>query len=150
MGFTSAASVTSRAVVPYTAFPPLPAYAGGLFLLHWPWSHLHRTLSGILPCEARTFLTCCLSAIAAAIICATQSFLVCIFFYHTEYINTELGFFTKSYKTAAVLRAVFVLCFTPHNFNNGINFLTSTHFQLHVITRMYWPNDFCFKCNHAA
>ena len=31
---------------------------GGLFLLHWPWSHLHRTLSGILPCEARTFLTC--------------------------------------------------------------------------------------------
>ncbi len=30
---------------------------GGLFLLHWPWSHLHRTLSGILPCEARTFLT---------------------------------------------------------------------------------------------
>ena len=30
---------------------------GGLFLLHWPWSRLHRTLSGILPCEARTFLT---------------------------------------------------------------------------------------------
>ena len=81
----------------------------GIFLLHFPWSHLHRTLSGILPCEARTFLTCCLSAIAAAIICATQSFLVCIFFYHTEYINTELGFFAKSYKTAAVLRAVFVL-----------------------------------------
>ena len=25
--------------------------------MHWPWSHLHRTLSGILPCEARTFLT---------------------------------------------------------------------------------------------
>ena len=31
---------------------------GGIFLLHWPWSHLHRTLSGILPYEARTFLTC--------------------------------------------------------------------------------------------
>ncbi len=31
---------------------------GGIFLLHWPWSCLHRTLSGILPCEARTFLTC--------------------------------------------------------------------------------------------
>ena len=31
------------------------------FLLHYPWSHLHRTLSGILPCEARTFLTCPLS-----------------------------------------------------------------------------------------
>jgi len=26
------------------------------FLLHYPWSHLHRTLSGILPYEARTFL----------------------------------------------------------------------------------------------
>ena len=35
---------------------------GGLFLLHWPGSHLHRTLSGILPCEARTFLTCSLSS----------------------------------------------------------------------------------------
>ena len=110
MGFTYAPAVTSKAVVSYTALPPLPElYPGGIFLLHYPWSRLHRTLSGILPCEARTFLTCCLSAIAAAIICATQSFLVCIFFYHTEYINTELGFFAKSYKTAAVLRAVFVL-----------------------------------------
>ena len=35
----------------------------GIVLLHFPWSHLHRTLSGILPCEARTFLTCCLSAL---------------------------------------------------------------------------------------
>ena len=26
------------------------------FLLHWPGSHLHRMLSGILPCVARTFL----------------------------------------------------------------------------------------------
>ncbi len=25
--------------------------------MHFPWSRLHRTLSGILPCEARTFLT---------------------------------------------------------------------------------------------
>ena len=25
--------------------------------MHWPWSHLHRTLSGIPPYEARTFLT---------------------------------------------------------------------------------------------
>ena len=63
MGFTCALSVTSQAVVSYTAFPPLPAKAGGLFLLHFPGSHLHRTLSGILPCEARTFLTCCLSAL---------------------------------------------------------------------------------------
>ena len=45
---------------------------GGLFLLHWPGSHLHRTLSGILPYEARTFLTCGLSALAAAIVCLTQ------------------------------------------------------------------------------
>ena len=36
----------------------LTTWYGGLFLLHFPWSHLHRTLSGILPCEARTFLTC--------------------------------------------------------------------------------------------
>ena len=35
--------------------------AGGCFLLHFPGSHLHRTLSGILPFEARTFLTCSLS-----------------------------------------------------------------------------------------
>ncbi len=33
-------------------------FRGSLFLLHFPWSRLHRTLSGILPCEARTFLTC--------------------------------------------------------------------------------------------
>ena len=44
---------------------------GGLFLLHFPWSHLHRTLSGILPCEARTFLVCSFSAFAAAITCLT-------------------------------------------------------------------------------
>lgn len=46
--------------------PPLHPYrhkAGGLFLLHFPGSHLHRTLSGILPCEARTFLTCSLSSL---------------------------------------------------------------------------------------
>ena len=68
-GVYRALPVTSQAVVSYTAFPPLPVKTGGLFLLHFPGSHLHRTLSGILPCEARTFLTCCLSASAAAIIC---------------------------------------------------------------------------------
>ena len=57
MGFTCAPAVTSRAVVSYTALPPLPGKPGGTFLLHCPWSRLHRTLSGILPCEARTFLT---------------------------------------------------------------------------------------------
>ena len=37
--------------------------AGGSFLLHFPGSFLHRTLSGILPFEARTFLTCSLSSL---------------------------------------------------------------------------------------
>ncbi len=57
-----ASSVTRRTVVSYTAFPPLPqccqAASSGISLLHYPWSRLHRTLSGILPYEARTFLTC--------------------------------------------------------------------------------------------
>ena len=57
MGFTYALSVTRKAVGSYPAIPPLPGNTGGIFLLHWPWSHLHRTLSGILPYEARTFLT---------------------------------------------------------------------------------------------
>ena len=62
MGFTCAPPVTKKAVVSYTAFPPLQIIICGIFLLHWPWSHLHRTLSGILPFGARTFLTCRLSA----------------------------------------------------------------------------------------
>ena len=70
MGFTCAPVVTNRAVVSYTAFPPLLLRKrnSGIFLLHWPWSRLHRTLSGILPYEARTFLTsrrdhpCCSNA----------------------------------------------------------------------------------------
>ena len=57
-GVYRATFVTKGAVVSYATFPPLPTKVGGLFLLHFPWSHLHRTLSGILPCEARTFLTC--------------------------------------------------------------------------------------------
>ena len=51
------APVTSRTVVSYTAFPPLPGSPGGIFLLHFPGSRLHRLLAGILPCEARTFLS---------------------------------------------------------------------------------------------
>ena len=51
----------------------------GIFLLHFPWSHLHRTLSGILPCEARTFLTCCLSAFAAAITYLTSFFMKLVY-----------------------------------------------------------------------
>ena len=39
--------------------PPFHPYRykiGGLFLLHFPQSRLHRDFSGILSCEARTFL----------------------------------------------------------------------------------------------
>jgi len=63
-----ATDVTTRTVVSYTAFPPLLAKASGISLLHYPGSLLRRTLSGILLCEARTFLTCALSGLAAAII----------------------------------------------------------------------------------
>ena len=35
----------------------LTAGSGGLFLLHFPGGRPRRTLSVILPCEARTFLT---------------------------------------------------------------------------------------------
>ena len=44
--------------------PPFHPYwkTSGISLLHFPWSHLHRTLSGTLPCEARTFLSLHLSA----------------------------------------------------------------------------------------
>ena len=38
--------------------PPFHPYRnafGGLFLLHYPWSRLHRPLAGTLLCEARTF-----------------------------------------------------------------------------------------------
>ena len=41
----------------YLAFPPLPPEGGGISLLHFPWGRPRRTLSVILPCEARTFLT---------------------------------------------------------------------------------------------
>ena len=103
MGFTCAPPVTRRAVVSYTAFPPLPGSApqriapfrqrrGGIFLLHWPWSRLHRTLSGILPCEARTFLTCCLSAITAAITCLTCKYLL----YHIFSKKKELFYLIAS------------------------------------------------------
>ena len=68
MGFTYALSVTRKAVVSYTL---TGISSGGSFLLHYPWSHLHQTLSGILPFEARTFLTWPLSVLSAAIIYST-------------------------------------------------------------------------------
>ena len=42
---------------PSTLTFPGQAGKGGTFLLHCPWSRLRQTLSGTLPCEARTFLS---------------------------------------------------------------------------------------------
>ena len=56
-GVYRATFVTKGAVVSYATFPPLPTKVGGLFLLHYPESRLHQTLSGTLLYEARTFLT---------------------------------------------------------------------------------------------
>ena len=68
---------------PFTLTGEYPAVCS---LLHFPGSHLHRPLAGILPCEARTFLSCVLSAIAAAIIYLTHNYLN----YHTLKINSIL------------------------------------------------------------
>ena len=46
---------------PSTLTFPGQAGKGGTFLLHCPWSRLRQTLSGTLPFEARTFLSCILS-----------------------------------------------------------------------------------------
>ena len=55
-GVYMAYCVTTISVSSYLAFPSLPHKCGGLFLLHYPWSHLHLTLSGTLSYAARTFL----------------------------------------------------------------------------------------------
>ena len=83
-----ATDVTTRTVVSYTAFPPLLADANisicippsGISLLHYLGSHLHRPLAGILPCEARTFLTCVLSELAAAVIYPTHALINLLLF----------------------------------------------------------------------
>ena len=56
-GVYNAPSVTGEPVVSYTAISPLPIISAVYFLLHFPWSRLRRPLTGILPCEARTFLS---------------------------------------------------------------------------------------------
>ena len=56
-GVYTAYHVTAVSVSSYLPFPSLQEKSCGLFLLHFPWSRLHRTLSGVLPCGARTFLT---------------------------------------------------------------------------------------------
>ena len=79
MGLACAFPVASEAVVSYTAFPPLPAEAGGLFLLRYPEGFPCRTLSGILPCEARTFLSRPLSVLTAAAAYPAQGIITPIF-----------------------------------------------------------------------
>jgi len=56
-GVYIASGVAVGPVVSYTAISPLPLRAVS-FLLHLSWDRSRQTLSGILPCEARTFLTC--------------------------------------------------------------------------------------------
>ncbi len=56
-GACHAVTVTSNAVVSYTAVSPLPGISRAVFsLLRFPAGHPGRTLSVILPCGARTFL----------------------------------------------------------------------------------------------
>ena len=85
MGFTGTPSVTRRPVSSYLTFPPLPDESGGIFLLHFPWSHLHRTLSGILPCEARTFLTASLSSETARSFIGLAFLIVSKFFFKVKF-----------------------------------------------------------------
>ncbi len=60
-GVYHAAFVTKVAVRSYHTISPLPEMhmntnKAVYFLLHWPWAHAPRTLSGTLSCGARTFL----------------------------------------------------------------------------------------------
>ena len=55
-GVYSSPQLPEGRVSSYLAFPSLPAGAGGISLLHSPWSRLHRPLAGTLPYDARTFL----------------------------------------------------------------------------------------------
>ena len=58
VGFTQPSLLPEKR---WSLTPPFHPYRENLpavsFLLHFPWTRLHRTLSGTLPCEARTFLT---------------------------------------------------------------------------------------------
>ncbi len=60
-GVYPATPVTRSAVRSYRTISPLPTQRTNRepavsFLLHWPWTHVPQTLSGTLPCGARTFL----------------------------------------------------------------------------------------------
>ena len=54
-----------------------------MFLLHFPYSYLRRTLSGILPCGARTFLIHMVDATA----CSTRNL-------YNRYQITEIEYVT--------------------------------------------------------
>ena len=62
--------------------PPFHPYreGGGLFLLRFPEGHPCRTLSGILPCEARTFLSRPLSVLPAAAACPAHRIITRTFY----------------------------------------------------------------------
>lgn len=56
VGFTRLFLLPERRWSLTPPFHPYRLKTAVFFLLHFPWSFLHRTLSGTLPCEARTFL----------------------------------------------------------------------------------------------
>ena len=55
-GVYIADGLLSPLVSSYLTLSSLPARPAVYFLLHLPWSHLHRALPGTLLCGARTFL----------------------------------------------------------------------------------------------
>ena len=71
----------------------------GIFLLHFPWSRLHRVLPGALPCGARTFLT-----LTRATIRSAQSF-----FFYSSFTYRILPQFSHS----TTLPSIFRFCSTP-------------------------------------
>ncbi len=118
MGFTRTHTVTSIAVVSYTTISSLPHKVAVSFLLHFPGSHLHWPLASILPYEARTFLTCVLSPIAAAIIHLTQLYTLSYFsslFYSFSNIFRMLSIVFSSIGTSALFCS-FAFCKIFSNF----------------------------------
>ena len=65
-----------KSVSSYLAVPPLPACAGGIFLLHFSARRRELMLSAILLCEARTFLPAGLSAPGKAAVQPTQAYII--------------------------------------------------------------------------
>jgi len=65
-----------KSVSSYLAVPPLPAEAGGIFLLHFSARRRELMLSAILRGEARTFLPAGLSAPGEATVQPTQAYII--------------------------------------------------------------------------